>query len=505
MKPLSIQSVGLVLGPVLFLLTEWFFRPAELDPEGRAVLAITLWMAAWWVTEAVPIAATALLPMVLFPLTGALSASETLTYYSGRLVILLMGGFMLANAITRWNLHRRIALSIIALIGGKLPTIVLGFMLACAALSMWISNTATSVMMMPIGLAVIRQLSGSFKTAGIDEEQFGRALMLAIAYACSIGGMATLVGTPTNLIFTGVVRELYGVEISFTQWFIFGLPISLILLFLVWRYLTRYAFHLPSTGLGAAGSQEIQRQLRELGPIRTPELRTLIIFGAVAVAWIFRATVLETWIPAIDDTIIAVIGVLLMFILPAGDGKGARILDWKTAEAIPWGILLLLGGGFAIAGGFGATGLAVFLGEQLAALQFLPVFVLLLVIIAAVNFLTELTSNVATASMLMPILAALAFSIDFHPYGLMVGATLAATCAFMLPIATPPNMVVFGSGYLTIPVMIRVGFLLNLLSIVIVALMVYFVLPYLWGIELNDFPADFGVSAPPTGVPLPEH
>ncbi|MEO0733740.1 MAG: SLC13 family permease, partial [Bacteroidota bacterium] len=416
--------------------------------------------------------------------------------------------------------HRRIALNIIAAVGTNLRYIILGFMLASGFLSMWISNTATAVMMMPIGLAVARQLGPGLDRSVMNPNDFGRALMLAIAYGCSIGGMATIIGTPTNVVFTGVVDELYGVQIGFAEWMLFGLPVALGLLAVAWYYLVNFAYGLPRQSEVTGGRTEIARQLDALGPMSVEEKRTLVIFVLVALGWILRSFVIAPYVPGISDAGIGLIGVLLLFLLPAGKGGAAagaeerpsstdpdgfvhdrantgqpsrdRLLDWQTAEGIPWGILLLFGGGLALAAGFRESGLATWIGEQLTLLQAVPFLVLLLILIAVVNFLTEITSNVATAAMLLPILAALSVTIGVHPYGLMVAATVAASCAFMLPVATPPNAVVFGSGYLTIPGMIRVGICLNVLSILLLTLLVYFLLPLAWGIDLTAFPAELG-------------
>jgi len=478
------------LGPTLFLMVFFFFRPEGLSAEGRGVLAVTLWMAVWWITEAIPISATALLPLALFPLTGALDMKATTAPYASPMIFLFMGGFMLAVAIEKWNLHQRIALSIISQTGTGLSQIILGFMLACGFLSMWISNTATAVMMMPIGMAVARQLGKGAHGTDLTERKIGQAIMLGIAYGCSAGGIATLIGTPTNVIFSGVVQELYGVEITFSQWMSFGLPISVGLLLLAWVFLTRFAFNLSKSKALEGGKKEIQDQLAELGKMSDEEKKLTIVFIGVAGAWIGRSLVLQQIAPGINDTVIALAGALILFLIPSKNRPGDYLLDWRTAETIPWGILLLFGGGLAIAAGFKQTGLASWIGSQLSLLEAVPYIVLLLILIAAVNFLTEITSNVATASMLLPILAALSLSIGVHPYGLMMAATLAASCAFMLPIATPPNAVVFGSGYLSIPRMMQVGIWMNVLSIVWLTLLVYLLLPWLWGLELEQFPVD---------------
>jgi sodium-dependent dicarboxylate transporter 2/3/5 len=468
-----------------------FFKPEGLSEAGRAVLSSTLWIAVWWIMEVIPIAVTALLPIILFPLTGALDLASTTASFGHRYVFLYVGGFVLAIAIERWNLHRRIALTIISLIGTNIRSIILGFMLATAFLSMWISNTATSVMMLPIGMAIISQLKDNPNTVENENRLFGKALMLAIAYSASIGGIATLIGTPPNLVLAGIIEELYDIEITFAQWASIGLPVSIILLAASWWYLTHRAFHFQQKAF-PGGRAEIQRQLKVLGKISYEERTVLIVFVVTAAAWISRSYVLNQFIPELDDTIIAIIAAVVLFLLPAGKAHGGRaIIQWKEAVKLPWGILLLFGGGLALAEGFKSSGLAEWIGGQMVALQGIRLILLLLILVAAVNFLTEITSNLATTAMLLPIIAPLAVNIDVHPYILMVGATLAASCAFMLPVATPPNAVVFGSGYLKIPDMVRTGIWLNLLSIVLITILVFFLLPFLWGIDPNVCPEQF--------------
>ena len=484
------KQIGLVLGPALFLSTLFFYHPEGMSKEANAVLACTLWIAVWWITEAIPIAVTSLLPIVLFPLTGALKLGETTASFGHKYIFLYIGGFILAIAIERWSLHKRLALNIIRLIGTNVNRIVLGFMAATAFLSMWISNTASPVMMLPIGLAIIKQLKDNPQTIEDENRAFGKILMLGIAYSASIGGIATLIGTPPNLVLAGIVQELYGIEITFSKWIMFGLPISILLLLLCWKYLASYTRFFKQQSF-PGGQQEIKKQLEKLGRIGYEEKTVLIVFAATAFAWISRSFLLERLIPGIDDTIIAVIAGVVLFLLPARKGSKRAIVTWEEAVQLPWGILLLFGGGLAIAQGFKATGLATWIGGQLALLHGVPLFILLLVLLAAVNFLTEITSNLATTAMLLPVLASMALTVNVHPYVLMVGATVAASCAFMLPVATPPNAVVFGSGYLTIPDMVRAGIFMNLLSIILLTLIVFFLLPYLWEFNPNVFPVDW--------------
>ena len=360
------------------------------------------------------------------------------------------------------------------------------FMIATAFLSMWISNTATSVMMLPIGLAIISQLKDHPETPEDENQMFGKVLMLAIAYSASIGGIATLIGTPPNIILAGVLEEIYGIELSFYQWFIFGFPISLILLFICWQYLTKKAFKFKYKEF-PGGKVEIKKQVMELGKISYEEKLVLAVFALTAIAWMSRSFFLKHFIPAIDDTIIAMVAAFTLFLLPASK-KGVRLIVWKEAVKLPWGILILFGGGLALAKGFSDSGLALWIGTQMTLLQGMMLVFLVFIIVASVNFLTEITSNLATTSMLLPVLAPMALTIDVHPFMLLVAATVAASCAFMLPVATPPNAVVFGSGYLRIPDMVRTGIWMNLISIIIISLIVYFYLPMVWDFEPLVYP-----------------
>ena len=483
------KLLGLVLGPVSFILILFFFRPEGLSVQANAVLASTIWIAIWWITEAIPIAVTALLPLVLFPLSGGLDLSSTSGAFGHKYVFLYMGGFIIAIAIEKWNLHRRIALNIINLIGSNIRKIILGFMMATAFLSMWISNTATAVMMLPIGLAIIKQLQDNPDTVEDENQTFGKALMLAIAYSASIGGVATLIGTPPNLVLAGVILDTYGYEITFMQWFAFGLPISVILIFICWKYLTKYAFSFKQKSF-PGGKQEIQRLLSSLGRITYEEKVVALVFALTAFCWITRSVLLQKLLPALDDTIIAIFFAIVLFLIPSKK-KGEQLINWEEAVKMPWGIILLFGGGMALAKGFESSGLAEWIGGQMTTLSGLPILILILVLIASVNFLTEITSNLATTAMLLPVLAPMALTIDVHPFVLMVGAAVAASCAFMLPVATPPNAVVFGSGYLRIPDMVGKGLFMNIISIFILTFFVYFILPELWDISINSFPQKF--------------
>ncbi len=478
----SKKQIGLVLGPLLFILTRLFYKPEGLSEEANAILASTLWIAVWWITEALPIAVTALLPIILFPLTNGLSLATTTASYGHEYIFLFVGGFILAIAIERWDLHKRIALNIISTVGTNINKIILGFMVATAFLSMWISNTATAVMILPVGVAIVLQLQDNPVTQKNENIIFGKALMLAIAYSASIGGMATLIGTPPNLVLAGVVESSLGAEITFFQWFKFGFPISVVLLLTCWVYLTRFAFKFERKEF-PGGRQEIDRQLQLLGKMSYEEKIVSLVFILTAAAWICRSFLLSDLIPGINDTIIAVVSATCLFILPTKDKKRA-LLDWDEAVKLPWGILLLFGGGMALATAFETTGLAVWIGSKLANVEGFSIFILILIIIAAVNFLTEITSNLATTAMLLPIFISVAAALNINPYLLLVSTTVAASCAFMLPVATPPNAVVFGSGYLEIKDMVQKGIWMNILSIIVLTLFVYYILPWLWDLSM---------------------
>lgn len=485
---LNAKLIPGILGPICFMLILNFFHPEGLSAQANAVLACTAWIAIWWIFEVTDISVTALLPIVIFPLSGALDLKMTTAAYGHKYIFLYMGGFILALAIEKWNLHKRIALVIINIIGASISKIILGFMVATAFMSMWISNTATSVMMLPIGMAIISQMKDHPATKENEHTMFGKSLMLAIAYSASIGGMATLIGTPPNLVLAGVVQETYGIEITFAQWFKFGLPISIILLIICWVYLVKFAFKFKIHEF-PGGQKEIKRLLHSLGKIGYEEKLVLSVFLGAAFLWVFRSY-LQNFIPQLDDTIIAILAGLILFLLPSSN-KGEPIIKWSEAVKMPWGIMILFGGGMALASGFQSSGLAEWIGGQFNLLKMLPIFLLILILITSVNFLTEITSNLATTAMLLPVLAPIAFAIGIHPYVLLVSATVAASCAFMLPVATPPNAVVFGSGYLRIPDMVKTGIWMNIVSIIILSLFVYFILHLVWGFDPYVFPNEF--------------
>lgn len=491
------QMIGLFLGPLLFVLTLLFFQPEGLSTEARGVLASTIWIATWWITEAIPIPATSLLPLVLFPLTNSLDMKVTASSYGDETIFLFMGGFIIALAMEKWNLHRRIAISIISMVGTNMDRIVLGFMIATGFLSMWISNTATAMMMIPIGLAIINQVADGLKNdPSIDTSPqgfaFGKALMLGIAYSASLGGIATLIGTPPNTLLAGAINKMYGIELSFAGWMLFGVPFAWIFIFVTWIYLVKIAF--PSKLKTMPGGRAvIDKQKKDLGEASFEEKLVFIVFALAAFSWITRTFLLSKFVDGLTDGMIAVIFALVLFALPSANRKGERLMDWQTAVKLPWGILLLFGGGLAIASGFVGTGLSEWIGTQLMGLEGVSVIVLIFLVAALVLGLTEITSNTATASMMFPIMASLAVALGVHPYALMIAAGVAASCAFMLPVATPPNAAVFGSGYIKIKDMMKAGFALNVFGVVFITLAIYFLLPIMWDIDLNSVPEMFKV------------
>ena len=484
---LNKNIIGLILGPILFSVIMIFVDAEGLSFEAKCILASTAWMAIWWVTECVPISVTALLPIVLFPLTGGMDLATTTAAYGHKLVFLFVGGFLIALAIEKWHLHKRLALNIIMVTGSNKSRVILGFMLATAFLSMWISNTATSIMILPVGLAIISQLKDDPKTVENENEVFGKSLMIAIAYSASIGGMATLIGTPPNMVLAGVVEESYGIKLNMFDWMKFGVPLSSFLLFVCWLYLTKIAFKFKNEEF-SAGKEEILRQINKLGKFSNEEIKVLIVFTLTALGWIFRGSI-ETIFPMIDDTIIAIFFAVTLFIIPTKNQKtNTTLLVWNDTVKLPWGILILFGGGMAIASAFGKSGLALWIADLLTNLNDVSLFLIILIIVTSINLLTEVTSNMATTAMLLPVLVTIALAIDVHPYFLLVAATLAASCAFMLPISTPPNAVVFGSGFLKIEDMFKKGVWMNLISIITITLVVYYTLPYVFEMTAELLP-----------------
>ncbi len=463
--------IGIIAGPLLFLIMLLLPQPESMPAQGMSVAAVAILMAVLWITEAVPIPVTALLPIILFPLLEIVPIKEVTRFYAHPLIFLFLGGFLIALAIEKWNLHKRIALLTILLVGVSSRRIILGFMLATAFLSAWISNTATAMMMVTIGLAVARQVQpeGEVKTP------FTTSLMLGIAYAASIGGVATLIGTPPNAILAGVIESTYNIEIGFLQWMIYAAPLSVIFLFICWGYLVFVAYK-PEFNELPGGREVIQQQLQRLGPISTTEKKVLLVFCLVAVSWIARGLFDIPLLNLLGDTGIAITGAILLFVIPADLKQGQFLLDWETTRKLPWDIIILFGGGFALAGGFSQSGLTEWMAQQLTSVQYYPLIVIVLVTVLFVIFLTEVTSNTATASLLLPVMGAFALAIQLHPMLLMVATAMAASFAFMLPVATPPNAIAFSSRMFTIPQMARTGFWLNIIGSLLVTLFVMYYL-----------------------------
>ena len=471
-----VACVGLLLLP----------SPEGLDPAAWRTAAVGSLMAVWWITEALPIAATALVPLVLFPLLGVTDVDGAARPYANPLIFLFLGGFIVAQAMQVWNLHRRIALGIVKWVGTRPTSIIIGFILAAAFLSMWVSNTATALMMLPIGLSILDLAHDRLRERG-DElpPHFGLVLVLCIAYACNIGGMGTLIGTPPNAILAGFFSETYGVEVGFAQWMVVGLPLVVGALPLMYFVLT-WVYPIELEEL-PGGARIIDEEREKLGAITAAETRVAIVFGLTAVLWMTRP-LLSDVVPGLSDAGIAIGAGLALFLLPAGTEDRA-LLTWTDAEDVPWGVLLLFGGGLSLASAISDTGLAKWIGEGVNALSGWPVLLVLVTTVALIVALTEMTSNTATTAAFLPILGAVAVGFGENPFLLTVPAALGASCAFMLPVATPPNAIVYGSGQLTIPEMSRVGLWLNLLSILIVTLLAYVLLGVAFGVEPGVVPS----------------
>lgn len=475
------RRFNIILGPSLFFIFYFLIHPFDgMNSQSHAIFCSVLWIATWWITEAIPIPVTSLLPLVLFPLTGGLDLKLTASSYGDKIIYFYMAGFFLAIAMEKWNLHKRIALNIINVVGYNKKSMVLGFMIATAFLSMWLSNTSTSIMMLPIGIAIVSQVS---LKKNILNSNFGKVLMLGIAYSASIGGFATIYGTPPNLILLSNIEEYFNLSIDFFSWFIMAFPLSCILLFICWYYLVNFSFDLSS--LSNVSKKTISSKLKELGKIKYEEKAVLLIF-IVFILGLLSKQFISEFIPQIDDTIIAISMAIFLFLIKSSDGEN-NLIEWSDGVKLPWGIILLFGGGLSIATAMKSSGLALWIGELAYNIDSLDLILIVLIIVVIVNFLTEITSNLATVSMLLPILASISISLGIHPYIIMVSATIAASCAFMLPVATPPNAVVFGSGYLKMTDMVKTGLVMNVISIVIVSLYVYFMLPILWDIDISVF------------------
>ena len=472
------QFVGMFLGPLLALAMLLSGPPDGLSTAGWMTASVGVLMAVWWATEAVPIAVTALLPIVVFPLLGIATIQDTVPPYANKVIFLFLGGFIVAYAMQRWDLHRRIALNVLQHVGGNGRSLVGGFMLASAVISMWVMNTSTTMMMLPISVSIIGVIHNtvdSLDDRGKDHFQY--ALLLGVAYGATIGGMATLVGTAPNALLAAFMSETYGTEIDFASWMMVGLPLSALMLPLSWLVLTRLVFKVDFK-TSEEGRATLRRLREELGPMTTPERRVAAVFVLMAVAWVTRPLLITVpGLSGLDDSGIAIAGAMLLFIIPSGDKADPVLLRWTYAERLPWGVLLLFGGGLTLASSVSRTGLAEWLGGSLQAVGALPLPVIVVIAAAMIIFLTELTSNTATTATFLPVVGAIAIESGFDPIVLAVPITFAASCAFMLPVATPPNAIVFGSGMLTIPKMARAGIMLNFVGIVVVSLIALYLAP----------------------------
>ncbi len=484
------QWSGWIIGPAFLLLTLFFDPPAGLSVEGWRTAGAAALMAAWWICESVPIPVTALVPLVLFPVLGLGKIKEVAAPYANPLVFLFLGGFLIALAMQRWNLHRRVAINLVAVMGTRPNRIVAGFLLAGALISMWVSNTATALMMLPIAASVVALAKGEGSYAGPGKD-FGPALMLAVAYGATTGGMATLIGTPPNALLAGYLNKVYGFEIGFGQWMMIGLPVTLVALPLVYLVLTRIAFRLDSEPV--AGMDElIATERTKLGRFSLGETLVAAVFVLTAVGWICRPFI-DDKLPMLSDTTIAIGGAIVLFLLPVSIKRGEFVMNWEATKGLPWDVLLLFGGGLSLAGVIQAHGLSEYLGSLCAALGGWPVMLTVSVICFGMLMLTELTSNTATAATFLPIVGAVAISLGQNPLLFLIPTALAANCSYMMPVGTPPNAIVFGSGVLRLPQMAKAGMWLNVILVPVIVLLVWLLGPLVLDLHLGQMP-DWAVA-----------
>jgi sodium-dependent dicarboxylate transporter 2/3/5 len=489
------QKIGLFLGPLVALIVILIPGPEGLSSEAQRVGAIALLMSIWWITEAIPIYATALLPLALMPLLGVSSIKNAASSYAEPTIFLFMGGFFLAITMQRWNLHKRIALYTVRFFGSEPKRLLLGFMIATALMSMWVSNTATTMMIFPIGLALVSQFAVTAREPRSPDEysSFAKVVMLGIAYAASIGGVGTLIGTPPNAIFAGQIEILFPElgGITFFKWMLIGIPFVVVFLPLAWMFLAYFVLKKPDI---EGGSISLTKTIEGLEPINRGEIGVFFVFILTVLGWIFRQDLslgfvtIPGWANLlgigdwVGDATVAIVASILLFIIPVDLKKGEFLLNWDWALKIPWGILILFGGGFSLAFGFQETGLASWLGSGFAGFADIPLPIFILLLCLLVTLFGELASNTALAVMLIPILGATAVAADIHPYIFIIPATMAASSGFMLPVATPPNAIVFGSGVLSIRDMMRAGFVLDLVGAVIITLVLFLIVKPLFGI-----------------------
>lgn len=489
--------IGRLLGPVLGLgVYVLLAQDSAVGPEMAATAGVVVLMAVWWMTEALPLAATALVPIIAFPLLGVLEVGDATAPYASETVFLFMGGFMIAIAMQKSNLHKRIALHALRLVGTKPSQVVFGVMVVTWFLSMWVSNTATTLMMLPIGLSVLALVDDGSDNDVRDVRRFSICLILSIAYAATIGGLATLIGSPPNLIMAGFVEQTYGITITFAQWMKLGVPLSALFLVVAWFLMTKVIFR---SGIGsiAGGKQVIHDELHQLGAMSRAEVNVAVVFSSAALLWVFRQQLAESeaitgvlpFLVNLNDATVAILAAVVLFILPADRrGEGVRMqgtLDWRTVQAgLPWGVLLLFGGGLSMALAVQETGLSEYLGSKMNGLGVLPVVFFVAAVCAIVLLLTELTSNTATAATFLPVLGGVAIAIGADPLLVLAPAAMAATCSFMLPVGTPPNAIVFGTGRIAMGDMIRGGLWLNLIGVFLITVATYLFGGWAMGITL---------------------
>jgi sodium-dependent dicarboxylate transporter 2/3/5 len=468
--------VGLVTGPALFLI---FFLTDPISPDlsrnAWLVFGLVAWMATWWITEPVPIPATSLLPIFMFPLLGIDNITAAAAPYANPLIYLFFGGFILSIAMEKCNLHKRIALLTLLIVSRKPSHQVGGLMIICAFLSMWMSNTATAVMMLPIAMSIITLKREQYSKSG-----FGQALLLGIAYSASIGGLATLIGSPPNALLAGYLQNNYGITLGFSEWMMAGLPLSIIMLILTWFLLTKIFFNLDADGEIMNIRKQFRSELEALGPVSRAERIVIAVFIMAAVGWIFRPLI-NNWLGLdLNDTMIALFAATLLFIVPKRVSNYTHVLDWDDTKNLPWGVLLLFGGGLSLAAQIEKSGAAEFVANQVAVLSGVNTIVLILLVVSVIVFLTEVTSNTATAAGFIPLLGPVAISLGVGLAPFLIPAVMATSFAFMMPVATPPNAIVFASGELKISDMMRCGFWLNLLSIGLITIFAITLVPLLF-------------------------
>jgi len=478
------HRTGLFSGVVLFWVMCLLPAPEDLSQEGWYTAAVALLMAVWWITEALPIPVTALLPIVLLPVLDVTSITEATTPYANPLIFLFMGGFVIALAMEKSDLHRRIALNIVDFIGVQPTSIIIGFIVSSAFLSMWVSNTATALMMLPIALSVLTLVDGKKESSG--KLNFEIVLVLSLAYACNIGGIGTLIGTPPNALLAGFMSENYGFEIGFARWLMVGIPIMLVGLFSLYFLLVKVIYPVQMKEL-PGGRELIDHQLKNLGTISSAEKKVTAVFTITALLWIFRPLI-NDFIPGLSDAGIAIGAAVSLFIIPVNFKEGEFILVWTDTKKLPWGVLILFGGGLSLASAIGSTGLAEWIGGGVSVFEEWPVFLLMGLAVLLIIFLTEITSNTATAAAFLPILASVAIGLGENPLLLAVPAAMGASCAFMLPVATPPNAIVYGSGKISIPEMSKAGLWLNIVFIVILTAGVYYLIIFVFGVQTGVLP-----------------